>query len=193
MRAASPRVWLGAALFSLWTLIAFAPAHARPSESGLFAEAGLGATGFVGHVAAHARVGPAASVRLGYDLFPWLSLGIAASAATHEATVPPPPARQHFQVYGAAAELRLAPRAGRFAPFAHGGAGAALMSTNILQRVGILEPEQRESLLFTTGGGLEYQLQDRHYAFGVGADWTYYPQYEGAQTVSGRAYIRYTY
>jgi hypothetical protein len=184
---------LGAGLFALATLLTFEPAHARPSESGWFAEAGLGAAGFVGHAAAHARVGPAASVRLGRDLFPWLSLGVAASAATLEATVPPPPDRQHFQLYGAAAELRLSPSSGRWLPFVHGGAGAALMSTNILQRVGILEPEQRESLLLSAGGGLEYQLQDRHYAFGVGADWAYYPQYEGAQTVSGRAYIRYTY
>jgi hypothetical protein len=182
-----------AAALALAALTAAAPAHARPSESGLYAEAGLGAAGFVGHAAAHARVGPAASLRLGYDLFPWLSLGLALSAATHEATVPPPPERQHFQTYGAAAELRIAPSSGRFLPFLGGGAGGALMSTNILQRVGILEPEQRESLLVTAGGGLEYQLQDRHYAFGVGADWTYYPQYEGAQTVSGRAYIRYTY
>ncbi len=168
-------------------------AGARPSESGVYTEAGLGASGFVGQAAAHARVGPAASLRVGYDVLPWLSAGGALAASTHEATVPPPPEGEHLQIYDAAAELRLAPPVSAFVPYLSGGAGVSVMSTNVLEKVGMLDPEQRASPRFHAGGGLEYQLQDRHYAFGVGADWSITPRFGGAQSISGRAFIRYTY
>ncbi len=190
MSLTGPRAALAAGVVFL---LASAAADARPSETGIFAEIGLGGAGFVGHAAPHTKPGLSVSARVGYDLFPWLSAGVAAIAATHEATVPPPPERQHLQIYGAAAELRIARPSGRLIPYASGGAGAALMSTNALQRVGLLEPEQRESLMISGGAGVEYQLQDRHYAVGAGGQWALFPGYADAQFVSGRAYLRYTF
>ena len=173
-----------------------AAADARPAETGLFAEAGFGAAGFVGRGTAgrnHSRVGFAAHARAGYDLARWLSVGVNLGVATHEADVPPPPDREYYQLYTGAAEARLGVPIGRVELFVDGGAGVARISTNILERAGILDPEERTSAVVSAGTGLEYQLQNRHYAFGVAAQFAYLPTFERSSIVTGRAYLRYTY
>src|SRR5689334_10759665 len=67
-------------------------AHAdRPASKGWFAEGGLGVVGFLPGASDDAAVGPAMNVRVGLDLFSWLSLGVSVAASSHEATVPAPP------------------------------------------------------------------------------------------------------
>lgn len=170
-----------------------AAADARPASRGFYAEAGLGAVGMLGEGQHAAAVGPVVALRLGYDLTPWASLGIAADASSHEATVPPPPEGEWFQLYQGRADLRLGARSGAVAFFAEGGAGAAYISSNLLAKVGILEPGERVSLAISAGGGLEYQLQNRHYAFGLAGSYWLAPGFDGLNGIEARAFLRYTY
>ena len=71
--------------------------------------------------------------------------------------------------------------------------GLTLISTNVLAKVMILDPGEEFTLFFAAGGGVEYQLQNRHYALGVAGGWHTLPEFDQTQGVSGRAYLRYTY
>lgn len=170
-----------------------AAAAARPASRGVYAEAGMGAVAMLGDGQHAAAVGPTMTLRLGYDLTSWLSLGVAAGASSHEATVPPPPEGEWFQLYQGRADVRLGVRRGAVAFFAEGGAGAAYVSSNLLTKVGILEPGERVSLAVSAGAGLEYQLQNRHYAFGLGGGYWLAPDFASLQGVEVRLFLRYTY
>jgi hypothetical protein len=168
-------------------------AGARPASSGFYTEAGAGAEGFVGAAAADSQIGPTLALRLGWEPFAWFALGLHLEGSSHEATVPPPPTGEWFQIYRGQLDGRLTARTGAYALFAEGGVGAALISSNVLDKVGITEPGQRATLSLDAGCGVEYQLENRHYAFGVAADWWLLPQFDHAQGASGRLYLRYTY
>jgi hypothetical protein len=168
-------------------------AEPRPRSVGFYAEAGLGAKAFLGEASEHSAIGPSASLHLGYDLFSWLSLGGRIEMSTHEATVPPPPEGEIYQLYGAAAEARVGIAVGPLAIFADGAVGMTLISTNVLERVMVLEPGEELTPYLSAGGGLEYQLQNRHYALGLAAAWTVMPAFENSQSVAARASLRYTY
>src|SRR5262245_52128564 len=74
-------------------------ALARPAAVGWFAEGGLGAVKFLPKASRDAALGPGLSLHIGRDLFSWLSVGIDLAASSHEATVPPPPKGEWFQLY----------------------------------------------------------------------------------------------
>jgi hypothetical protein len=168
-------------------------AEARPASTGFYTEAGLGATMFLGEGRDDAAIGPSMGLRVGFDLWSWLSVGIHLEASTHEATVPAPPEGEYVQMYRGFADGRLGFRVGAIAVFAEGGAGAAVVSSNILQLGGFLEPGERAALAFTGGGGAEYQLQNRHYAFGLSGSWWLIPGFDALQGADARIYLRYTY
>jgi hypothetical protein len=184
-----------AALASACLVLATTSIHAepRPRSHGLYAEAGIGARGFLGEAAESSKIGPVASLHIGYDLFSWLSVGGRVELSTHEATVPPPPEGEYYQLYSAGGEGRLGFSAGPMAFFADGAVGFTLISTNILSKVMILEPGEELTPFLSIGGGLEYQLQNRHYALGLAGGWHSLPAFDQTQGVSGRAYLRYTY
>jgi opacity protein-like surface antigen len=165
----------------------------RLAAKGFYSEAGLGAAGYIGSARPYSAIGPSLALRIGYDLFSWFSFGVQLAASTHEATVPPPPDKEWYQLYRGFADGRLGGRVGRIAFFVEGGVGGAYISSNVLQKVGVLEPGERFSIAFTAGGGVEYQLENRHYAFGLAGDWWLLPQFDAAQGVEGRLYLRYTY
>lgn len=186
------RILLALTVVSLATA-APSVAGARPASRGIVAEAGIGAAGFIGPDASFAAIGPTLDLRLGYDLTSWFSLGLHTGASTHEATVPPPPEGEYFQLYVGQAEGRLGFRLDRLAFFADGGAGASYISSNILAKVDVLDPGERFSVTFSAGGGIEYQILNRHYAFGLAGQWWLMPQFDQLQGFSSRLYLRYTY
>lgn len=187
-----PAIAFAAALLAL----AAAPAQAQPRfggpASGYFAELGLGATAFIGETQRHAAVGPTFALRGGKDLTRWFSLGALVAASTHEATVPPPPEREYFQLYTVAADARLTARTGRLAFFAEGGAGFTVISTNVLDRVGVTLPEEHVDFAYHAGGGLAWHTQNRHFSFGLAGDWWMYPTFSSSMAVDVRLYLRYT-
>lgn len=180
-------------LLGLCHLSLSSTAHARPTSVGPYAEAGIGITTFLGTGADYSKLGPNFELRVGYEPFSWLSTGILLGGSTHEATVPPPPEGEYYQLYTALAEVRLGFSLGPFNLFTDGGIGLAIVSSNILSRVDILEPDESISFTLRAGGGIEYQLQNRHYAFGLAGQWMSVPGFDSLQGVSARAYLRYTY
>ncbi len=173
-----------------------ARAETRRASRGPYAEGGLGAMMFVGSGSRFSGTGPSLALRGGYDIFPWLSVGLRADISMHAANVPPPPEGEYFQLYTGAAEVRLGLNVWRLGVFADGSVGASYISTNVLEKVDILEPGESYTLMFTAGGGAEYQLQNRHYAFGLAVMWSMYPEFGAGSPLSAittRAYLRYTY
>jgi opacity protein-like surface antigen len=170
-----------------------AAAEQRPASVGFFTEAGGGPAFFLQDAGSYSAIGPAIDIRAGYDVFSWLSVGGYLGASIHEATVPPPPVGEYYQLYHLGADVRLGYLFGRIGVFVDGRAGGSMISSNILEKVAILEPGQRFSLSFAAGAGAEYQLENRHYAFGIGGQWMTMPDFDGTQGVTTRLYLRYTY
>jgi hypothetical protein len=177
----------------LVVLVLAGTADARPASTGFFAEGGLGAVYFLPPDAKNAVVGPAMTVRLGRDLFSWVSIGGYVAASSHEATVPPPPDGEWFQLYRFGGDMRLGGRAGSIAFFVEGGLGGSLMSSNVLEKVMTVEPGERFSITFHGGAGFEYQFENRHYALGVAVDGFLAPQFDNIKAIDSRIYLRYTY
>jgi hypothetical protein len=175
------------------TLAASTTAVARPASTGWFAEGGLGAVAFLPRAASDASVGPTLDLRIGRDLFSWLSIGVDLAASSHEATVPPPPEGEWFQLYRGSADARLCGRFDRIAAFVEGGAGLAMISSNVLGKVMITDPGERFSIAFHGGVGVQYQLENRHYAIGLAADGFLLPQFAAIRAIDSRLYLRYTY
>jgi hypothetical protein len=168
-------------------------ANARPASTGWFAEGGLGAVAFLPKASSDAKVGPALDVRIGRDLFSWLSVGITLAASSHEATVPPPPQGEWFQLYRGGGDARIGGRFDRLAVFVEGGAGVAMISSNVLGKVMITDPGERFSIAFHAGAAVQYQLENRHYAAGLAADGFLLPQFDAIRAIDMRLYLRYTY
>jgi hypothetical protein len=168
-------------------------AAARPAASGWYAEGGLGAVAFLPKASSDAAIGPSLDIRIGRDLFSWLSIGISLAASSHEATVPPPPEGEWFQLYRGGGDARIGGRLDRIAGFLEGGAGIAMISSNILGSVMITDPGERFSIAFHAGAGVEYQLENRHYAVGLAADGFLLPQFAALRAIDSRLFLRYTY
>ena len=175
----------------------FVPAIAsadRVASKGLYAEGGLGMTTFIGPGQQDSKPGPDVQLRIGWDVAQWLSIGVQLAASSHEATVPPPPTGEWYQLYRGGGDARLGFRKGAIALFAEGGLGAAYISSNVLEKVMVTSPGQSFSVAFDAGGGLEYHIENRHYAFGVATDWWLAPFTVGKPRtgIDARLYLRYT-
>src|SRR5687767_14642602 len=172
---------------------AASPAAARPAAKGWYGEGGFGAVVFLPSAAKSAAPGPSINLRVGRDLFSWFSIGIGLAASSHEATVPAPPEGEWFQIYRGGGDARIGGRIDRIAIFVEGGAGVAMISSNILGKVMITEPGENFSIAFHAGAGFEYQIENRHYAFGLAVDGFLLPQFDAVRAIDSRVYLRYTY
>ena len=168
-------------------------AQARPASTGFFAEGGLGAVEFLPKTANDAALGPGMTIRIGRDLFSWFSIGGYAAASSHEATVPPPPEGEWFQLYRFGGDGRLSGRFDSVSAFVEGGVGLSMISSNVLEKVMITKPGKRFSSTIHAGGGVEYQLENRHYGVGLAIDAFYAPQFANMKAIESRLYLRYTY
>jgi len=165
----------------------------RVAATGWFAEGGLGAVGFLSGASSDAAVGPSIDLRFGRDLFSWLPVGVFLAMSTHEATVPPPPTDEYFQLYRGGGDVRIGARIHRISLFLEAGVGVSYISTNVLDTVMITKPGNYASLALQGGAGIEYQLENRHYGFGLAGDACLQPGFASLKVVDGRLYLRYTY
>ena len=172
---------------------ASSPALARPASQGWYAEGGLGAVAFLPSASSDAAIGPGLNLRVGRDIFSFFSLGVNLAASSHEATVPAPPEGEWFQIYRGNADARIGGRFDRIAIFVEGGIGLAMISSNVLGKVMITDPGEKFSVAAHAGGGFEYQIENRHYAFGLGVDGFVLPNFDAIRGIDSRIYLRYTY
>jgi hypothetical protein len=170
-----------------------ATADARPASTGFFAEGGLDAVTFLPSAKRDAATGPGLTIRVGRDLFSWLSIGGYVAASTHEATVPPPPTGQYFQLYRAGGDGRVSVPVGPASLFVEGGFGASMISSNVLDQVMITKPGKHFSATIHGGLGGEYQLENRHYAVGLALDGFIEPEFSSMKAIEARLFLRYTY
>jgi hypothetical protein len=188
--------WLALAVIAATTASAAAD-DKRIASTGFFAEGGLGAVTFLPSVANDAATGPGMNLRVGRDLASWLSLGVYLAASSHLATVPPPPDGQWFQLYRGGVDARLGGRFDRVALFVEGGGGVSMISSNVLQKVMVTKPGNGFGGAFSTtfhgGAGIEYQLENRHYALGLALDAFIEPSFATMKALDTRLYLRYTY
>ena len=168
------------------------PAYAGRKAHGFYSEAGIGGTGLI-KPSATLAIGPSATIRVGYDVFSWLSLGGLASVTTQRSTLPAPPEHEYQQLYRGGALARIGGQVGAVSLYLNGGLGMARVSSNLLERVDFIEPGQRNSVAFFAGAGVEYQLENRHYALGLGGDGWMFTQFKSATAADARVYLRYTY
>ncbi len=178
---------------ALCLVLAAGVADARPASTGWFVEGGAGAVAFLPKHSDDAAIGPGLDMRIGRDLFSWLSLGISLAASSHEATVPPPPKGEWFQLYRGGGDIRIGGRLDHIALFIEGGLGIGVISSNVLDKVMVTDPGENFSLAITGGAGFEYQLENRHYAFGLGIDAFLLTQFDAMKAIDTRLYLRYTY
>jgi hypothetical protein len=171
-------------------LVLCLPAAAAAHD--LTSEAGLGATLFLGSAADNAAPGPAFEARVGWGPTRWLTLGGLVAASTHEATVPPPPSGELFQLYQLGLDLRFAVRAGRVGLFLEGSGGVVFVSTNVLDEVGITEPDRHWGSFLLGGGGIMLHTRNPRFAFGIAGDYVVFPDLDFTQSVTTRVFLRYT-
>ncbi len=159
---------------------------------GFFAQGELGALVYLGRAGKFAGPGAAFGARLGYDVLRWLSVQAHVMGASAEATVPGPQEGQSFQtlVYGAEAHLQAQIR--RFGLYAEAGAACAQIASNVLDQVGVTAGN-RFSLAVVAGGGLDYHTLNRHFSFGVGADYLWLAQFDKSHALSVQAFLKYTH
>ena len=172
---------------------ASSPAAARPASRGWYAEGGLGAVAFLPSASSDAAIGPGLNLRVGRDIFSFFSLGVNLAASSHEATVPAPPEGEWFQIYRGNADARIGGRFDRVAIFVEGGVGLAMISSKVLGKVMITDPGEKFSFAAHAGAGFEYQIENRHYAFGLGVDGFVLPNFNAIRGIDSRVYLRYTY
>lgn len=175
------------------SLVLAREAFARPASQGWYAEGGLGAVAFLPSASSDAAIGPGLNLRVGRDIFSFFSLGINLAASSHEATVPAPPEGEWFQIYRGNADARIGGRFDRIAIFVEGGIGLAMISSNVLGKVMITDPGEKFSVAAHAGAGFEYQIENRHYAFGLGVDGFVLPNFDAIRGIDSRLYLRYTY
>lgn len=159
---------------------------------GFFAQGELGALVFVGQAGKSAGPGAAFGVRLGYDILRWLSVQAHLMGASAEAKVAGPREGQSFQtlVYGAEAHLQAQIR--RFGLYAEAGAACAQIASNVLDQTGITT-DGHFSLAVVAGGGLDYHTLNRHFSFGVGADYLWLANFDKSHAISAQAFLKYTH
>lgn len=173
-------------------VLVLAAAGTAQAKGGFYSEADFGATLFLGDAADAAAPGPQLGARVGYGPWSWIHFGALASASVHEATVPPPPEGEYFQLYHLGGDLRLKLNVWRLGFFAEGSGGIAIVSTNILDRVDLTKPTRHYGPYIQAGGGWEYHTANPRFALGMAADYAIYPDFGAMQSLQVRVYLRYT-
>ena len=62
----------------------------------------------------------------------------------------------------------------------------------MLDQVGVTGG-QRFSLAVVAGGGLDYHTLNRHFSFGVGADYLWLAGFDKSNAIAAQAYLKYTH
>jgi fermentation-respiration switch protein FrsA (DUF1100 family) len=166
---------------------------AKKFARGFYATGELGALAYVGgNAGKYAGPGAAFGLRLGYDIFRWLSVQAHIMGAAAESRLPGPSDNQSYQtlIYGAEARGQVQIR--RVGLYAEAGAAAAQIASNVLDAAGVTAGH-RFSLAVVAGGGIDYHTLNRHFSFGAGADYLWLADFNKSSAISATAFFKYTH
>ncbi|MEO6951428.1 MAG: adventurous gliding motility protein CglE [Polyangia bacterium] len=158
---------------------------------GFYAQGELGALVYVGRAGKFAGPGPAFSVRLGYDILRWLSIQAHVLGSSGQVNIPGPTDGQSFQTLVYGGELHGQVQIRRVGLYAEAGAAAAHIPSNVLDDAGITGGH-KISLAVVAGGGLDFHTLNRHFSFGVGADYLWLASFSKSSAVTAQAFLKYT-
>lgn len=163
---------------------------------GFFAEAQLGALGFVGDAGKVSKPGPRLALSFGYELASWVSVLVELEGSMHETKNRPPPSHTSFELMGAATGLRLTlPFNARAALWGAGLVGLAWSTGDVLRGLGF---RQSDTVGVDYGGelGFDWHVRSRHHSFGMLGGARMYPALaRSGMTLGtyGAAYLRYVF
>ena len=163
---------------------------------GFFAEAQLGAMGFLGDLGDVSKPGPRLSANFGYEFTRWLSVLLVLDASFHDTKQRPPPSRTMYEMLGGAAGLRLtAPLTARAALWVDGVAGVVWTGGDVLRGLGFRSALGAKPAY---GGevGFDWHVFARHHSIGVLAGGRFFPDLvrDGYSIgLYGSLYLRYVF
>ena len=159
---------------------------------GFYAQGELGALTYLGRAGKYAGPGAAFGVKLGYDVLRWLSVQAHVMGASAEAKIPGPNEGQSFQtlVYGGEAHLQAQIR--RVGLYAEAGAACAQIASNVLDAANVTNGH-RFTVAAVAGGGVDYHTLNRHFSFGIGADYLFLAKFDKSHAISAQAFLKYTH
>jgi len=136
-------------------------------DQGLFLEAQLGGSTFIGDARKVSHAGPRFGITLGYELTRWLALVLAIDASLHQTNNRPPPAHTSYELLGGLGGARLSlPIDERFALWAEGLFGVVWSSGDVLRA---LEFRDAFKVGIAYGGelGFDWHMRARHHSLGL--------------------------
>lgn len=163
---------------------------------GFFAEAQLGAIGFLGDLADVSKPGPRLAVSFGYEFTVWLSVLIALDASFHDTKQRPPPSQTMYEMLGAVGGLRLTlPLGARAALWVDGVAGMVWTGGDVLRGLGFREATTA-TLAYGGELGFDWHVFARHHSIGLLAGGRVFPDLvrdSYSMGLHGSAYLRYVF
>ena len=172
---------------------------ARRFSRGFFAEGDVGALFYLGKMQRYAAPGPQLAVRLGYDLTRWLGVQAHVGGAISSADTAPPQVGQAFELFLYSGELRAHLQLRRVGLYAEAGAGAAQVSSNVLDEPkppdtsGVTIQRRHFSAMGVGGLGIDLHTLNRHFSVGLAGDFIYFASFESSYAVTVAAFLKYTY
>lgn len=134
---------------------------------GLFVEAQLGATGFLGDLGKVSKPGPRLAVTLGYELTDWFSLLVQADASFQDTKNQPPPSATVYEMLGAVGGARFSvPFNARAALWLDGLIGMVWTGGDVLHALGFRDTVA-PSLAYGGELGFDWHVRARHHSFGL--------------------------
>ena len=158
---------------------------------GLYTEGEVGGVAFFGPAGRYVGPGFAIGGRVGYDVTRFAAVQLHLLGSTHESTASGPADGQLLQTYQGSVEGKLTYRFGQTSMFAEGGLGAAHLSTNLLNALGIAR--YRTGLTAGGGAGFDYHSLSRHFSVGVRAGFFWLRDISGSSDLIATTYLRYTF
>ncbi|MCA9600979.1 MAG: hypothetical protein R3A78_02745 [Polyangiales bacterium] len=165
---------------------------------GFYAEAWLGARGYVGGLGDMSNVGPMAAVGVGYELFPWLWAGAIFECSFHGTDAPAPPSPTIFEQLGLLGTLRFQlDLSARAALWLGGEVGAHLLLNDVLETYGYKDATSL-GLMFGGSLGGDWHFVNQHTSIGLLGGARMLPSVKGIDDVAtiaihGALYLRYVF
>lgn len=165
---------------------------------GFYLETYVGTRTFVGGVGDLSKTGAFTHIGFGYELTPWLLVGVAAEGSIHATDAPTPPSPTVFEIFDFMAEVRLQLNASaRAAVWLGGEFGVGFATGEVLRTYGL---QDADNVGIVYGGqlGFDWHMRNRHHSFGLVGGARVFPNLEGfdgsvAVGVHAALYLRYVF